>query len=67
LLSTDGFFEWENDQGEEFGIERVQEVIRSSRDCSPNEIVAHLYASAREFSHGAKQMDDLTAVAIKRI
>jgi hypothetical protein len=67
LLSTDGFFEWENDQEEEFGIQRVQEVIRGCRDYSPSEIVAQLYESAREFSHGAEQKDDLTAVAIKRV
>jgi phosphoserine phosphatase RsbU/P len=67
LLSTDGFFEWENDKREEFGIQRVQDVIRTNRDHTPSEIVASLYASACDFSNGAKQQDDLTAVAIKRI
>ena len=66
LLSTDGFFEWENDQREEFGIQRVQEVIRKNRDHTPSEIVASLYASACDFSNGARPQDDLTAVAIKR-
>ena len=32
LLATDGFFEWENDQGEQFGVLRMEESIRSSRD-----------------------------------
>ena len=27
LLVTDGFFEWENPEGEQFGIERLQEFI----------------------------------------
>ena len=67
LLSTDGFFEWENDQGEDFGTQRVQQVIRRCRDSSPSEIITKLYASAHEFSQGAEQQDDLTAVVIKRI
>ena len=29
LLATDGFFEWENDRAEQFGLERVEQTIRS--------------------------------------
>jgi serine phosphatase RsbU (regulator of sigma subunit) len=67
LLVTDGFFEWENEKGEEFGVGRMQEVIRACRDSVPKEIIAQLYESATKFSHGTKQQDDLTAVIIKRM
>jgi serine phosphatase RsbU (regulator of sigma subunit) len=67
LLATDGFFEWENDQGEQFGVLRVKESIRSSRDSAPAEIIMRLYETVNAFSNGTKQQDDLTAVVIKRL
>jgi serine phosphatase RsbU (regulator of sigma subunit) len=65
LLATDGFFEWENDRGEDFGVQRMESVIRASRDLAPAEIVARLYEAVIKFSNGTKQQDDLTAVLIK--
>src|SRR5436190_11263714 len=67
LLATDGFFEWENDQGEQFGVRRTKEVIRVSRDWASQEIIAQLYDAVSRFSNGSKQQDDLTAVIIKRL
>ncbi len=67
LLATDGFFEWENDQGEQFGVLRIEESIRSSRDLAPEEIITRLYENVNAFSNGTKQQDDLTAVVIKRL
>jgi len=67
LLATDGFFEWENDQGEQFGVLRLEESIRASRDFGPAEIIMRLYETVNAFSNGTKQQDDLTAVVIKRL
>ena len=67
LLATDGFFEWENDQGEQFGVLRIEESIRSSRDLAAKEIITRLYEKVNAFSNGTKQQDDLTAVVIKRL
>lgn len=67
LLATDGFFEWENSQGEQFGIQRMEEVVRASRDVASSEIIARLYEAVTTFSNGTKQQDDLTAVIIKRL
>lgn len=67
LLATDGFFEWENDQGEQFGVGRTEKAIRASRDLAPREIIARLYDAVIEFSKGSQQQDDLTAVIIKRL
>jgi serine phosphatase RsbU (regulator of sigma subunit) len=61
VLATDGFFEWENDQGEQF------ESIRLSRESPPAEIITRLYETVNAFSRGTKQQDDLTAVIIKRL
>lgn len=66
VLATDGFFEWENDHGEQFGVHRMEESIRASRDSAPTEIITNLYETVNAFSNGTKQQDDLTAVIIKR-
>jgi serine phosphatase RsbU (regulator of sigma subunit) len=67
VLATDGFFEWENDQGEQFGIERMEGVVRASRDSAASEIISHLYDAVIRFSNGTKQQDDLTAVVVKGV
>ena len=67
LLATDGFFEWENDQGEAFGVQRMEDVIRAFRDSAPHDIIARLYQAVVKFSNGTRQQDDLTAVIIKRV
>jgi serine phosphatase RsbU (regulator of sigma subunit) len=67
LLATDGFFEWEDDRGEQFGTERMQQVMRENRDFVPTEIISKLYERVTAFSNGTKQQDDLTAVIIKRV
>jgi serine phosphatase RsbU (regulator of sigma subunit) len=67
LLVTDGFCEWENDRGEDFGVQRLEQVIRASRDLSASEIIARLYDAVIAFANGTSQLDDLTAVLIKRL
>jgi serine phosphatase RsbU (regulator of sigma subunit) len=67
VLATDGFFEWENAAGEQFGVERLSEAVRAARHLAPEEIIAKLYNAVRGFADGTEQMDDLTAVVIKRV
>jgi serine phosphatase RsbU (regulator of sigma subunit) len=67
VLATDGFFEWANAGDEQFGVERMEDSIRASREKPPAEIISALYKAVIEFSGGTKQDDDLTAVVIKRI
>jgi serine phosphatase RsbU (regulator of sigma subunit) len=66
VLVTDGFYEWENPNGEEFGIQRLESVIRQSHDCSAEEVIARLRSSVQSFCNGTEQKDDLTAVVLKR-
>jgi serine phosphatase RsbU (regulator of sigma subunit) len=66
VLATDGFYEWANAQGEQFGAERLQEKIRAWKDKPPNEIISNLYRAVIDFSGGTAQQDDLTAIVIKR-
>jgi serine phosphatase RsbU (regulator of sigma subunit) len=65
-LITDGFFEWTNPEGEEFGLTRLEAVIREARDCKPEEVIARLRSAVETFCRGTKQQDDLTAVLLRR-
>jgi len=67
VLATDGFFEWEDASGEQFGLERLEQAVRKARHLAPEEIIAELYHAVKHFAAGTKQMDDLTAVVIKRV
>jgi serine phosphatase RsbU (regulator of sigma subunit) len=66
VLVTDGFYEWQNPESEEFGIERLKDTIRKARDCSAEEVITQLHAAVKNFSKGTEQKDDLTAVVLKR-
>lgn len=66
VLVTDGFYEWQNPEMEEFGLDRLKEVIRQARDCSAAEVITRLYVAVKQFSRDTKQQDDLTAVVLKR-
>ena len=66
LLITDGFFEWENSAGEQFGTERLAAAVRQFSDREPEVIIAELYDAVLNFAQGTPQQDDLTAVLIKR-
>jgi phosphoserine phosphatase RsbU/P len=67
VLTTDGFFERENDQGEQFGLSRMERVVRVCKNSSSVQIITHLHESFSAFANGTKQHDDLTAVVIKRL
>lgn len=67
LLATDGFFEWENAREEQFGHERLGQTIRAVREKSAAEIISSLHQEVLRFANGTKQMDDLTAIVLKRI
>jgi len=66
VLATDGFLEWTNEEGEQFGVHKSRGTIRKSKEKTPNGLISTLYAAVLAFSGGTKQRDDLTAVVIKR-
>ena len=66
VLVTDGFYEWENPHGEEFGLQRLEAVIHQSRSFSAEQVIAKLRSAVESFCKGTEQKDDLTAVVLKR-
>ncbi len=67
VLLTDGFFEWENAGGDDFGIARLQETIRAARTLPASQIISSLHEAVVRFAGGTRQLDDLTAVVVKRV
>ena len=67
VLVTDGFVEWANAGGEEFGQGRLEEVIRRCRDMSSLRIISELYSAVVRFVGSMPQFDDLTALVVKRV
>lgn len=65
-LVTDGFLEWNNPQGAEYGLDRLQGALRTLCDLQPDAMIQGLYQSVIDFAQGTEQQDDLTAVIVKR-
>lgn len=68
MLLTDGFMEW-SAQGskEQFGLERLQAALAAAAHLPAREILSSVDAAVQKFARGAPQLDDTTAVAIKRL
>lgn len=68
VLVTDGFVEYARAGDEElFGEERLAAALKANAALSSEQIIAALDESVKGFANGAAQMDDMTAVVIKRI
>jgi phosphoserine phosphatase RsbU/P len=62
---TDGLLEAHNPAGEEFGEERLGDVLRSSAHLAPVEIETRVLQAVKSWTAGAEQEDDLTLVILK--
>jgi sigma-B regulation protein RsbU (phosphoserine phosphatase) len=64
-LFTDGVTEQENENGEEFSVERLREVILSNESEPATALVAHIAETVSVYAGAVEQSDDLTVVAVK--
>ncbi|MBN1510801.1 MAG: SpoIIE family protein phosphatase [Phycisphaerae bacterium] len=67
LLVTDGFFEWTNEQDEQFGVERIFELLRKHDDLSAASLIHRMHDTVAAFGRRTGQADDLTAILIRRL
>jgi steroid delta-isomerase-like uncharacterized protein len=65
VVFSDGITETRNVHGEEYGDERLISCVGASRELRPDALVERLLASVCEFSDGAPQSDDLTALVLR--
>ncbi len=65
VFCSDGVFEAMNVNGEEFGAERLIEVVRQSRELPARTVVDTIFTAVEQFREGFTPNDDMTAVAVK--
>lgn len=66
ILITDGFEEFENRKGEEFGMQRISDLIlKFAPDFSPKEVYDCLFLDINRFTSFAKSTDDMTFLAVR--
>jgi sigma-B regulation protein RsbU (phosphoserine phosphatase) len=66
LLLSDGIYEYRNATDEQFGEERVEEIVRTHQGKPLAELSTLLQEAVRAFAKGAPQEDDITMVLVKR-
>ena len=66
-LISDGIYEYEDEEGRQFGQEGVARVIRENLEEPMTEVVTTLLRSARKFGGSAPQADDITIVLVRRL
>ena len=66
LVVTDGFYEWENIHGNDFGIDRVTNLALNNRHLSAKALIESLYSELLIHAKETQQPDDLTALVIKK-
>ncbi len=65
MLSTDGVWEMRNSQGEQFGKQRLRQVIRAAAAYPAGEIARVLLTSLAAFRGSFRPTDDVTFVIVK--
>ncbi len=65
LLYTDGIEEGKNPGGEEFGVGRIEPVLKAECAKPPAYVLGALFYEFDRFAAGVNQEDDLTAVCVK--
>ena len=66
ILYTDGVVEIFNEEKEEFGLERLKNVLSGSFDKSSGGIIKNVVNSTKAFSRSRYYLDDFTILALKR-
>ena len=67
VFYTDGVTEAMDKSGEEFGDERLIDIMRKCKDCTSKIILEKINRSLVEFAKDTPQYDDITAIVLKKI
>ena len=65
FIYTDGLNEAENPQQEQFGEERIADILKNGHFQSTREVVEHLYSEVERHRNGAEPNDDLTMLCLQ--
>ncbi len=67
VLYTDGVTEAADENGEEYGRVRLEQIVREGRDYTARELIAHIYADVLGWTGGRGAHDDITFVIVKAL
>jgi len=67
LLYTDGLTEAEDEDEEEFGVERVEAVVAALEEVGAEAACRHLLAAVDDFTGGRPLLDDATLLVVERM
>lgn len=67
VITTDGIFEAMDAERNMFGVDRMLDILRASRDQTAKDMICRLQSTVGRFAAGLPQADDLTAIAIKKM
>ena len=59
VLTTDGFFEWANPSGEQYGTTRMEDFLKEKHALSPQAFIDELHKAVLAHAEGTEQADDL--------
>lgn len=65
LLFTDGVTEAVNPANEQFGTERLREVVSRHTDARVEDLQAAILTAVEEFTRGAEEADDITLLIVR--
>jgi sigma-B regulation protein RsbU (phosphoserine phosphatase) len=65
VFCSDGVYEAMNVNGDEYGAERLIEMVARSRELTPRAVVDAIFDAVETFRDGAPPNDDMTAVAVR--
>jgi len=66
-MLTDGLYEWEDETGSQFGLERLGESVRRHATSPADHLMRGVYQDVLAYAGRVTQVDDLTAMVIKRV
>jgi sigma-B regulation protein RsbU (phosphoserine phosphatase) len=67
LLYTDGVTDAVDQQGEEYGMDRLIEMLEQRGEADLDELIGDMFRSIDEFASGQAQHDDITMLALRRV
>ena len=67
VIYTDGVTEAGNEEGEEFGRDRLAESVRANRELGARELISALHTAVVEWTNGRGATDDVTFFVIKAL
>ncbi len=65
VIFSDGVSEATNVGGEEYGESRIVDLLKGGDVAEPDAVLARLLASVRDYTTGAPQADDITAMVVR--